>query len=314
MTRRPLILVSLILLAALALWIATRQSASQPPPKSDITQPVATVQPAAETLPQSEPPKAIESSALEPSKPYSPPAVHDPKLAALVDRNAKNRIFSDMSARFPAANTDDFPALLSVVSDSKDGDTERHEVVELLKRSHCPDLAQTLDKVLDNPAEGSRFRAFAMQHLGALVPDANSDPDGHQKVMDRLRSSLGDKDFQVRSQALQNLCRLKDPKGGETAAQWLTNYKPVSDKPDLERGDIIKQAIACVQSLGLKEHLSTIRQYARDPNEVIRIAAIVALSDWRDEASRPAFEEAAKSSSARLQRCGAAALKRLDAK
>ena len=308
MTRRYLIFIPLFLFAG-ALWLATSNPAVPLRETKTGTSSPTVSQP---TQQLREPAAKVQQSFSE--TPYAPPAVHDPKLAALVDRNAKNRITSDMSSRFPQANKDDFPALLSVVSDTQDGDTERHEAVELLKRSHCPDLPETLTKVLDNPAEGYRFRAFAMQYLGGLVPDANSDPDGHQKAMDRMRSSLGDKDFQVRSQALQNLCRLKDPVGQETAVKWLGDYKPISDKPDFERGDIIKQSIECVQNLGLKEHIPAIRQYAKDSNEVVRIAAIVCLSDWRDEESRPAFEAAAKSSNIRLQRCGQAALKRMDTK
>ena len=41
------------------------------------------------------------------------------------------------------------------------------------------------------------------------------------------------------------------------------------------------------------------------------LAAIVALSLWGDEKSRPAFEEAAKAKSVRLKNAGKAALKRL---
>jgi hypothetical protein len=62
----------------------------------------------------------------------------------------------------------------------------------------------------------------------------------------------------------------------------------------------------------MREHIPAIRNYARSANDVIRIAAIVALSQWGDEESRPACEEAAKSTVVRLQHCGQAALKRLD--
>ena len=64
----------------------------------------------------------------------------------------------------------------------------------------------------------------------------------------------------------------------------------------------------------MREHIPTIRLYARDPNEVVRIAAIVCLSDCRDEESRDAFEDAAKSLSVRLERCGQAAIKWLDSR
>jgi transposase InsO family protein len=91
------------------------------------------------------------------------------------------------------------------------------------------------------------------------------------------------------------------------AVTWLNDPSPSGDATrDL--------AIRCVQERGLREHIPAVRKYVRDPNDVTRIAAIVALSDWGDEESRPAFEEASKSSTVRLQRAGKAALQRLDAR
>ena len=53
-------------------------------------------------------------------------------------------------------------------------------------------------------------------------------------------------------------------------------------------------AIRCVREFDLREHIPTIRTYLRDGDEVVRVAAIVTLSQWGDEESRPAIEEAAK--------------------
>jgi len=71
-------------------------------------------------------------------------------------------------------------------------------------------------------------------------------------------------------------------------------------------------AIRCVKLLDLKEHIPAIRKYLYDKNNVIRIAAIAALSQWQDEQSKPAFQKAADSKSVRLQRAGKAALERLE--
>jgi HEAT repeat protein len=83
---------------------------------------------------------------------------------------------------------------------------------------------------------------------------------------------------------------------------------------DPAKDNVRDLAIRCVKLLDLKQYMPTIRQYLYDKNEVIRIAAIVALSQWQDEQSRPAFEKAVNSKSVRLQRAGKAALKRLDEK
>jgi len=109
------------------------------------------------------------------------------------------------------------------------------------------------------------------------------------------------------------LVRLKDPLGAETAARWLTPSPPTPFPPGGEGStEVHDLAIRCVHELDLREHLPALRKFARDPNEAVRIAALVALSDWGDEASRPAFEAAATSSVVRLQRAGKAALARLD--
>jgi len=236
--------------------------------------------------------------------PYSAPKVHDSKLAAIVDRNAKQRVTADISGKLREAPKEDFPALQSVLVDTEDSDTVRNEVANLLARSNDPGLANALIKVLDNPAEKPRFRAFATQHLGTALRRT-----GHtyrETALNKLHESLSDKDIEVRREALLALVRAKDPKGISTAVAWL------SEQSD-NAGNVRDVAIRCIEDLGLKEHVATIRQYVRDPNEVTRIQAIVTLSAWGDEESRPAFQEAAESKSVRLQRAGNAALKRLEA-
>jgi hypothetical protein len=310
---------------------------------------------------------------------YRPPIVSDPKLAPLVNRYAKNRVTPDMFNRYPEAKPEDFTALLTVLSDTKDNDTVRHEVEQILWRSKCPDLQATLFKIFDNPEEQHRFREFVMQYFGTMALEAPEDSETRQILVAKTKEALNDKHFQVRSQALQNLCRLKDPVGIQTAVKWLTDYKPVggtgvparekakfdssstsvfareagnSDVPahktgqpeagnaktgiktadqgtgkaashtdtgkdarvtdlDFERGHILNQAIRCIGDLDLKEHLPTIRTYARDPNSTIRIAALVVLSNWNDTESIPAMQEAAESKDPLLQSCGKAALKRM---
>ena len=81
---------------------------------------------------------------------------------------------------------------------------------------------------------------------------------------------------------------------------------------DPDKDNVRDLTIRCVTLLDSKQYIPTIRQYLYDKNEVIRIAAIVALSQWGDEKSRDAFQKAAESNSVRLQRAGKAALKRLE--
>ena len=109
--------------------------------------------------------------------------------------------------------------------------------------------------------------------------------------------------MEVRREALLALVRIDDPKGKETAAAWLK---------DPDKDNVRDLAIRCIKLLDLKQYIPTIRQYLYAKNEVISIAAIVVLSQWGDERSKPAFKKAADSKSVRLQRAGKSALKRLD--
>jgi HEAT repeat protein len=128
-------------------------------------------------------------------------------------------------------------------------------------------------------------------------------PDEGAKIGSGLHEALSDRHIPVRREALLALVRMRDRKGEETAVEWLT-----SDKAEGVRD----AAIRCVRELDLREHIPTIRKHLHDENEVVRISAIVTLSQWGDEESRPAIEEAAKAKSFRLRRCAEMALKRLD--
>ncbi len=233
---------------------------------------------------------------------YSAPPTAAPEIAAFVDRNAEGRVTADITSRIPRIrHDDDIPAVVSVLLDTEDDDTVRNEAANLLRRSGHSGLTDDLLRVLDDQKEGARFRAFCIQHLWMNVEKA--DPAGRAKIGSELREALSDRHIPVRREALLALVRMRDPKGRETAVEWLT----------AEKADGLRDAaIRCVRELGLRDHIPTIRQYLPDKNDVVRIAAIVTLSQWGDEESRSGIEEAAKSRSFRLRRCAEMALKRLD--
>ena len=236
---------------------------------------------------------------------YTPPEVADSRLAAFVDRESEEfRVTSDISTRIPKAiDSGDIEAISTVLTDTKDDDTVRNEAANLLRRSGYPQLTDDLIKVLSNPEEKERFRTFCVQHLynnykrGGMAEK--------EKIVSKLRECLTDRHVKVRREALLALHRLKDEETEALARKWLHE--------DKEKGDAVRDlAIRIVRERNLRDELSTIRKLARDKNTVIRIAALVTLSEWRDQESRPLMEEAAKSDNVRLQRCGKLALKRLD--
>ena len=255
-------------------------------------------------IPNSHPSPSI----LQSTEIYVAPKTVDPTLADFVDRTKKTpvRLTSDLTFRFPSIqNASDVAAVVSVLSDSKDDDRVRNEAANLLERSKYAGLADALCKVLDAPHESLRFRSFAAQHLGIVA----STSDGNQQGIARakLLACLSDKQTEVRREALLALIRLKDEHAKQITQEWLHDLSPAGDATrDL--------TIRCTQELDLREEIPFVRGYLRDPNEVIQIAAIVALSQWGDNASRSAFEEAAQSKIVRVQRAGLAAIAKLKAK
>jgi HEAT repeat protein len=236
---------------------------------------------------------------------YQPPTVTDEKLGKLVNRQAKvsERISADMTSRFPAVTDPaDQAALAKVLEDAKDDDTVRNEVANLLRRSKYPGLEDSLIRVLKNPEEKERFRAFAVQHLGVSFTQAGLEK--REVYGQELRGLLNDRDTSVKRESLLALVLAKDETGKETAEKWLVEKSESADKMrDL--------TIRCIRELGLKQYLPQLRELAASPNEPVKIAAIVTLSEWKDVESKKIFEEAANSSSARLKGAGKMALQKL---
>jgi hypothetical protein len=248
-------------------------------------------------------PEEPESASAYPATPeYAPPMARDTALAAFVNRNASARVPSDITTRIPRIRfEEDIPAVVVVLMDTADDDTVRNEAARLLRRSEYPELTDRLTKVLNDPMEGSRFRSFCVQHLWENLKGAGAEE--RTRITATLQRALDDRSAEVRREALLALVRMKDPKGEEAALRWLTEQ---------DARDVRDIAIRCVHKLDLREHIPTIREHLRADNELDRIAAIVTLSQWGDEESRPAIEEATKTGSSRLRRSAEMALKRLD--
>ncbi len=238
--------------------------------------------------------------------PYQKPPVKEPGLSSIADREKGlgQRIPPDISSSLPEAkDPKDVSALIAVAMDTKDDDAARNEALNLLRRSGYKDLTSRILIILGDPKNSPRFRAFCIQHLSLSLEAAGGEERG--RILEALHRYLEDKEIKVRREALLALVRARDEKGKATAVAWLTD-PGATDARDL--------AIRCVQELELKEHIPAIRKHLADQDEPTRIAAIVALSQWKDAESRPAFEEAAKSKVVRISRAGQAALQRLDGK
>ncbi len=308
MNRRLRVAIACGLLAFIALVViisvkqpgvsAPKESATRPGVQ---TKPAVTAEVAVVTF-------AISTSAAPPTVTvYVPPAASTPGLAKVVDR----RLPFDERVHGLAAGVitevkdgRDLETLAQLLSDPAEDDTVRHEIASLLFRSGYAPLEACLFKILENPAEKERFRSWAVQHLGNLLLDVNYAGD-RQVLADRIRALLTDRHRYVQRMAIQALVQHNDPAVLAKVREMLSDPAPDADA-------MRDFAIHVAQDKNMREHIPVIRPYARSTNDIIRIAAIVALSQWGDNESRPAIEEAATSRVVRVQRCAKAALAKLD--
>ena len=202
----------------------------------------------------------------------------------------------------------DIQIALQVLRDLTDLDSIRNETVNLLRRSHYHDLSQILINITDDPRERERFRSYAIQHLGDMMKEfregtADDDTSRAQIIRDHLAVALKDRHSMVRGEALLALTRERDPRAADLIRSGL--HEPPGTVP----ADIL---IRCAKEAQLTDLIPTIRPLAYSENQVVRIAAVNVLAQWKDEASRPAFEEANRSTITRIQRAGELAIRLLD--
>lgn len=243
---------------------------------------------------------------LVPKRPIIGAVARDERLRPLLDRTKplSERLPKDINSILPVVQyVEDYQPLLVAFEDFTENDAVRNEIANLLVRSGYSELTNALIKILNSPDEQTRFRSFAAQHLGTQFN--TSDITTNERAIAKMRQLLNDSAVEVRREALLALSRQKDPCAIQSINDTLRSSGPNADKT-------LDLSIRCAYDLGLRELMPNVRKYARDPDEIIRIAAIATLSLWGDEESRPAFEDASSSEVVRVQRAGKAALQRLD--
>ena len=237
---------------------------------------------------------------------YVPAMTVDIELSPLVNRrlNMAERIRPDMTSSIAEIkHPQDVEPVVQVLKDPKDSDEVRNEAVNLLRRSKHADLTEILIGILNSADEMERFRSFVIQHLGLQAEAVESQE--RIRIVEVLTASTTDRHVAVRREALLSLVHLKDPSGQATALKWLGEEAELDPVRDL--------AVRVVREENLRDQLPTIRKLASHTDEPTRIAAVVTLSVWKDEASRAKIVEAAQTTSMRLKRAAQAALARMDA-
>ena len=293
--------------ASFGYYLYAHQTSSVAPiAKSDIT-PKPSSQPVLPVNGGTEPPVPVPL----PSKPLPHIETSNVSLRQFADKTATDRLPINFPAQVPlVTEPNDIQLALQVLRDPTDLDSIRNEAVNLLRRSHYQDLSQQLIEITNDPRERERFRSYAIQHLGDMMKEfregtADDDTNRAQIIRDHLAIALKDRHSMVRSEALLALTRERDPRAADLIRQGLR------EPPGTVPQDIL---IRCAKEAQLTDLIPTVRPLAYSENQVVRIAAVNVLAQWKDEASRPAFEEANRSTIARIQRAGELALRLLDEK
>ena len=244
-----------------------------------------------------------------PSKPLPHIETSNVSLRQFADKTAADRLPIDFPSQVPlVTEPNDIQLALQVLRDPTDLVSIRNEAVNLLRRSHNQDLSQVLIEITNDLRERERFRSYAIQHLGDMMKEfregtADDDMSRAQTIRDHLTISLKDRHAMVRSEALLALTRERDPRAADLIRSGLRE-PPGTVPPDI--------LIRCAKEAQLTDLIPTIRPLAYSENQVVRIAAVNVLAQWKDEASRPAFEEANRSTIARIQRAGELAIRLLN--
>jgi hypothetical protein len=227
------------------------------------------------------------------------------ELAKFLDPFGKGRCPADLTERIPSVNSkEEIVAVVALLLDTQDGDTPRNEAINLLRRSGYLDLERDLIEVARNKTERPRFRAFAIQHLGISLVQAEREPLAHRTwnplyVCDLLSDFLKNEPHEVQREALYALIRAKDDRASYIIAQGLNSPQWEGSRDLLIRGAL---------ELNMDSKIAEIRPFAYSEDVNVRVAALNALAQWKDEASRPAMEEALTSKVARIKNAGEVAL------
>jgi hypothetical protein len=236
--------------------------------------------------------------------------IEHPILQRFIAKDAANRLPTDFPELVPTVQSkDDIAAVLYVLLDASDLASIRNEAINLLRRSNVPHLETHLMAILDNPDEKERFRSFAVQHLGDMMVEyiESTEISGMAqsgKIRDRLVTALSDNHLSVRREAVLALTHIRDPKVTAIIRSGL------QDPAWSEAHDLL---IRCAYDANLSDLIPAIRPLAYDERTPVRIAALNALSQWKDIVSKPAFEEATRSTVVRIQRAGALAMQVIEA-
>ncbi len=115
---------------------------------------------------------ATNKASPPPEPPYVPATIATPALPNVVNEQAafEDRVHGLTSGKVPEVkNPQDLATLAKQLTNPEEDEVVRHEIVNLLTRSNYQELEPLLFKILENPAEDQKFRAWTAQYIGGLL-------------------------------------------------------------------------------------------------------------------------------------------------
>ena len=201
----------------------------------------------------------------------------------------------------PLPRPEDRAAIIAVLRDPAEDDTIRNHAANILRNAGYERLTVELRGILENSVESSKFRGWAMQHLGVAWLDAvRTQASDALSLRDFLVAKVTDRDASVRREAVLALCRGSDPAGFAAVHAWFD---------DPAQKAMLDLAVRLAGENNLRDCLPSIRRLAAsEEDDGVRIAAIRVLAQWRDQESRSVIAAAQKAKTTRVQKVAAAAL------
>lgn len=178
-------------------------------------------------------------------------------------------------------NSKEIDVYIIALGEASRGDAARNEIINLLRRSDCKSLVDTLLPILEEKKETERFKSYIIQHLGVSLKEV-SDKKSNENILNVLKKYMASNIDSLKGEAFLALLEVKD----EDALKFLTEC--------LKKGDdivFLKLSIRYAYKLNKTECLELVRKYLKHENKVILMTAIYYLGQWKDKPSEVQINE-----------------------
>lgn len=193
---------------------------------------------------------------------------------------------------------------LIALTESTRGDSARNEIINLLRRSDCSKLGESLISILDSKNETDRFKSYLIQHLGVTFNETQDDKL-KVKIIEILKKYKDGEVEVLRGEAFMALLEAKDAEAIKFLGVCLKSGNDVV---------FLKLSIRYAFLLNKSEYIETIRKYLKHENKVIQLTAIYYLGQWKDKPSEEEIKAFTNSNDPQIKEAAQLALKMISGK